>query len=65
MGIIPSLESLNRTKMWRKKRFAVLLELDFNFLLPLDINTLGPPAFGLRLGLLPSILLALRPSDLD
>lgn len=47
MGIIQSVECLNRTKSWRKAEFALsLLEVRHSS----SLSTLGSQDFGFRLG---------------
>lgn len=51
MGISQSLAGLNRTKMWRKGKFALCCSSDTHLLLPWDISIPGSRTFGIRLGL--------------
>lgn len=51
VGIIQSIEGLNRTKWWRKGEFVFCLSWDIAVFLLLDVGIPGSWVFGLRLGL--------------
>ena len=52
--MIQSTEGLNRTKKWRKGKFALYLSWDIHLLLSLDISTPGSQAFRVRLNYITS-----------
>lgn len=57
VGTMQSVEGLSRTKMQRKREFSLLAEPSFFCPRTLDISAPRPLAFGLRLRLIPSLLL--------
>lgn len=65
LGLIQSIERLNRTKRQRKSKFALCLNWDTHVLLPSDTSTHSSWPFGLRLGRTPSapLVLSLSVSD--
>ena len=51
VGVIQSVDGLNRTERQRKGEFALCLDQDIHLPLPLDISAPDSEAFGLRGGL--------------